>query len=114
MVHADERDVVSKGKGFGKGNAHQKTTHEARATRNSDTIDMLPRVRAELCLGKKTVEQGADEAGVFAGGQFGHDAAEQGVYVGLTGDDGGFYAAVIDKCKGGFIAGAFYSQNQHR
>ena len=71
-------------------------------------------IRAEVGLGEQAVEEGADESGVFTRGQLGHHAAEEGVDIRLAGDDGGAHAAVIDKGEGGLVAGAFYSQNQHK
>ena len=50
---------------------------------------------------------------MFAGGQFGHDAAVFGVQLDLRGNDAGQDPAVAHDGGAGFVAGSFKGQKSH-
>lgn len=61
----------------------------------------------EAGLAEDFAGDGEEVAEMFAGGEFGDDAAVFGVEGGLTGDDVGENGAVTDEGGAGFVAGGF-------
>ena len=109
VVDTDERKVGAEGQGLGEGDADQQSSGEAWAFGDGDGFEIAV---ADTGLVHGFADDGEDGAEVFAGGQFGDDAAVVGMDE-LRGDDVGecVAAAADDGCRG-FVAGAFDAENE--
>src|SRR5256885_16883114 len=105
MVYGDEWFVEGLRQGFGIGDTKEERADEAGALGDADGVDV---VEGEVGFGEGFADYWNDLAEMFAGGEFGDDAAVLTVNVDLRSDDRGEnFAAVGDHGGGGFIAGGF-------
>lgn len=105
VIDGDERFVQSGGESLCIGDADKECAGEAGALGDGDGVYV-----GELQIGLREgfADYGDDLAEVFAGGEFGDDAAVFLVDVDLRGDDvGKDVEAVGDDGGGGFVAGGF-------
>ena len=118
MVHAHEGLVGRPGKTLGKCHAHDECAHKARALRDGDGGQVMRGKHgaqaerlARLLHGLQV--DAHNGLGVLARGNLGHDAAEAGVEVNLSGDDvGDDFARAVDDGHGRLVAAALNRQNE--
>jgi len=105
VVDGDEGDVGGEGDGFGVGEADEESARESGARCGGDGAEIGPGSAGTF---EGFADHRDDCAEMFAGGEFGDDAAVSGVEFELAGDDVREDArTVFEDGGGGFVAGAF-------
>ena len=118
VVHAHEGLVGRPGKALGKCHAHDERAHETRALRDGNGGQVVRGQHgaqaerlARLLHGLQV--DAHNGLGVLARGNLGHDAAEAGVEVNLSGNDvGDDLARAVDDGHGRLVAAALNRQNE--
>ena len=118
MVHAHEGLVSRPGKTLGKCHAHDKRTDKTRTLRDGNGGQVVrgkhgAQAERLACLLHGLQVDAHNGLGVFARGNLGHDAAEAGVKVNLSGNDvGDDLARAVDDGHGRLVAAALNRQNE--
>lgn len=110
MIDADEGLGGDEAEGFGVGESDEEGANESGSFGDGDGVEIR-----ESALGaiERFANNRHDGAEMFAGGEFGYDAAVLAVSVELRGDDGAQdVAAVGNDRRGGFVTRGFDAKNQ--
>ena len=111
MVHRDERHTERERGGLGKVHADEQCADEPRRARDGHGVNVTAAQTGHL---QCTVGELGDDLHVRARRDLGHDAAVDGVQVGLRKDlIGQHLAPVAHKGDGRFITGRFDRKNNH-
>ena len=111
MVHRNERHAERERGGLGKVHADKQRADEPRRARDGHGVDVAAAQAGHL---QRTVGKLGDDLHVRARGDLGHDAAVDGVQVGLRKDlVGQHLAPVAHEGDSRFITGRFDRKNNH-